>query len=131
MIYVVDDDQSVAQLISAILNAAGHKTTVFMNPVIALETFESADPKPELMITDCGMPQMNGLELVQRCKTLSPELKVFMLTGTLTPNDLDRLTNHKPDILLQKPVPPALIREVVKALLNSDQMGADLPPDGE
>lgn len=71
LILVVDDVSENLQLISLILEKRGYETTFATSGQQALERVESA--KPDLILLDFMMPQMNGLEVCEKIKA-NPEL---------------------------------------------------------
>lgn len=118
-IYVVDDLQSIAELTTLCLRRAGYRTEMFLDPLAALEAFSSADPKPALLITDFSMPEMNGLQLMARCKDLAPGLKTIAHSGTLAESDCAAY-QMEPDIILTKPAHIEDLVKAVKRLLGDD-----------
>jgi two-component system KDP operon response regulator KdpE len=62
-ILVVDDERQIVRVLRASLQSSGYQVTVAGNGIEALRRF-GAD-RPDLMITDLAMPEMNGLELTQ------------------------------------------------------------------
>ncbi|MHB8522996.1 MAG: response regulator [Limisphaerales bacterium] len=117
LIFVVDDERMVAEVVSACLLRAGYWTRVFESPVVACSAISMAREKPALMITDYGMPEMDGLELVRRCRRVYPALKVIFMSGTLT-EDILAASDVKPDAVLNKPFQPALLLGQVLRLLG-------------
>ena len=116
LIYVVDDDPHVGELVSVFLNSAGYRTQVFQDPNAALEALSVSNPKPDLLVTDFRMPGLNGLELIRLCKEQLPGLKTLSLSATLTTARLQEDTSG-PDITLPKPFRPGDLLEAVKGLL--------------
>ena len=78
-ILLVDDDPRLLTVLSDTLQACGHSVTTAVKGEDALEMFDSA--KHDVVITDLGMPRMNGWEVAERVKARSPETPVFLLTG--------------------------------------------------
>ena len=103
LIYVVDDVETIAELLVIFLKLKGYRTKMFLDPLEALAAFEMADPKPALLISDFTMPGMNGMELIGRCKALSPELKTISFSGTLYEDSEIEYYAVKPDVALRKP----------------------------
>lgn len=62
-ILVVDDERQIVRMLRVALQSSGYQVTVAGNGLEALDRF-GAD-RPDLMITDLAMPEMNGLELTQ------------------------------------------------------------------
>ncbi len=78
-ILVVDDEQSLRIILSQVLTDDGHDVTVAANGEEALELFRE-DPFP-IVFTDIVMGDLNGLELLQKIKEISPETQVVIITS--------------------------------------------------
>jgi CheY-like chemotaxis protein len=78
-ILLVDDDPRLLTVLSDTLESYGHAVTTAAKGEEAVEVF---DPSlHDVVITDLGMPRMNGWEVAERIKAKSPETPVFLLTG--------------------------------------------------
>lgn len=62
-ILVVDDERQIIRMLRASLQSSGYEVLTANNGFEGLEKFESG--RPDLIITDLAMPEMNGLELTQ------------------------------------------------------------------
>jgi signal transduction histidine kinase len=78
-VLLVDDDPRLLTVLSDVLRSEGHAITVAANGEEALAVFDPA--AHDVVITDLGMPRMNGWEVAERIKTRSPATAVFILTG--------------------------------------------------
>jgi signal transduction histidine kinase/CheY-like chemotaxis protein len=78
-VLLVDDDPRLVAVLSDMLRAEGHRVTTATAGEQALELFDPASH--DVVITDLGMPGINGWELAGRVKKRSPSTAVFMLTG--------------------------------------------------
>jgi len=78
MIAVVDDDPRVLESLEECLVSAGYETCSFSSAEALLDKDLLAI---DVVITDGGMPGMNGLELNNRVKEARPELPAFLITG--------------------------------------------------
>ena len=70
-VLVVDDEADMRDLISAILEQTGAEIKVVTSAIEVLETLHSY--KPDILISDIGMPEMDGYELLRQIKRLPPE----------------------------------------------------------
>jgi signal transduction histidine kinase/CheY-like chemotaxis protein len=80
----VDDDPSVRSLLTDCLAACGHLVEVAEDGPSGLDAFRRArdESRPfDGVITDLGMPGMDGHHLARELKALSPKTPVVMLTG--------------------------------------------------
>ncbi|HEY1580179.1 MAG TPA: response regulator transcription factor [Terracidiphilus sp.] len=67
-ILVVDDERQITRMLRASLQSSGYEVLTANNGVEGLEKFETG--RPDLIITDLAMPEMNGLELTQAVRRL-------------------------------------------------------------
>lgn len=78
-ILLVDDDPRLLTVLSDTLQSYGHAVTTAAKGEEAVQVF---DPTlHDVVITDLGMPRMNGWEVAERIKAQSPDTPVFLLTG--------------------------------------------------
>ncbi|HET7873889.1 MAG TPA: response regulator [Methylomirabilota bacterium] len=78
-VLLVDDDPRLVTVLSDMMRDDGHPVTTATNGEEALALF---DPKlHDVVITDLGMPKINGWEVAERIKQRSPDTAVFILTG--------------------------------------------------
>ncbi len=117
LIYVVDDEPMLLELVSAILEPLGHVVETFRGPESALRAFRAAEPPPALIITDYAMQPMTGLELVEACRRIRPGQKILLLSGSVGPEVLARAP-VKPDRVLAKPYQSNQLIEAVAAVLR-------------
>ena len=78
-ILVVDDEDSVRTVISQVLKDEGFAVTEAANGKQALECMQK--DSFSLVITDIVMPEMTGLELLEKIKDQSPETQVIIITS--------------------------------------------------
>jgi two-component system, cell cycle sensor histidine kinase and response regulator CckA len=78
-VLLVDDDPRLVSVLSDLLRSEGHTVTVAANGEEALRLFDPA--AHDVVITDLGMPQLNGWEVAERVKLRAPATAVFILTG--------------------------------------------------
>jgi two-component system cell cycle sensor histidine kinase/response regulator CckA len=71
----------------------------------------------ELLVTDIVMPNMNGVEAAQKIRSVRPEVKVIYMTGYAEEAFLLTKSSTQ-EILLEKPVPPAVLVGKIKELLD-------------
>ena len=88
---VIDDETEILNMISRFLNRNGkYSVTTFSNPVTAVN---SLDESFDVVLLDIMMPQMNGLDALEKIIEKTPDQKVIMMTAYST---LDKvLKSHK------------------------------------
>ncbi|RZU51085.1 PAS domain S-box-containing protein [Krasilnikovia cinnamomea] len=114
-VLVVDDDETVRELMVRILDRNGYKPVPAADPEGALKL---ADEPFDLLLTDVLMPQMSGPELAQRIKDRQPDIPVLFVSGYTDGNaGVGRATGG---ILLHKPfTTDSLLDSVQEALAGT------------
>ncbi|MCX8044541.1 MAG: response regulator [Desulfobacterota bacterium] len=88
-ILLIEDDPHVNETLVEMLSSAGHNVVCAQNGHEGIKRF--ADALYDVVITDLGMPGMNGFELSRRIKERRPQQPVILITGwelALTPEEL-------------------------------------------
>ena len=119
LIYLVDDQPMLVDLAEMSLQAGGYTLKKFLDPELALKTFLKARVKPVMLITDYAMGKMNGLELIEKCKAVKPDLKSVLISGTAGA-EIVLESSVKVDRFMGKPYQPANLAELVRRVLTSE-----------
>lgn len=95
-VLVIEDNEDSARLIRRILEGgAGHEVTIAQNGREGLEI--AMQEKPDLIVTDLMMPEMDGFQVVERLKA-APELRdipvIVLSAKELTPVERSRLAGQ-------------------------------------
>jgi CheY-like chemotaxis protein len=129
-VIVVDDERLIAATLATILQMNGYRAEAFTDPVEALR--DAGVRGPDLLISDVDMPEMSGVELAKRLKTMHPACRVLLFSGRATAGDLRR-EDGEDFPLLQKPIHPAelltAIRDPLLGLAVCDEAAKDGPPE--
>ncbi|WP_248135961.1 ATP-binding protein [Pseudomonas sp. W2Jun17] len=79
-VLIVEDDPAVRVLVSAVLKELGYGFIEAEDANTAVPIIES-EQRIDLMISDVGLPGMNGRQLAEIGRQIRPELKVLFITG--------------------------------------------------
>ncbi len=117
-ILVVDDDQPTLDLMRVILRGQGHDISTAMLGTAALEAV--ARNKPELVLLDLMMPDMDGLEVCRRLRAnpATADLRIVMLTAKAHPADRAEGWRVGADEYITKPVDPVDLVARIKAVMQ-------------
>ena len=101
-IWVVDDDNFILDLCSAIFERKGIKHRCFSSPLEVLDT--AIDPEVKFIIMDIRMPEMSGTELCKILrKKVAADVKLFALTAQALPGEREQVISQGFDGMLMKP----------------------------
>ncbi len=116
-VLVVDDDPMVRDVEAQILRLHGY--TVFEADSAAEALRMAGEPVPiHLLITDLSMPEIDGLELTRRFRTMRPETPMLMVSGSL-PLLRDRTQEMDQFEFLAKPFAFSDLLQKVRAILDA------------
>lgn len=79
MIYVVDDEASILEILKETLNTAGYQVETFPTAEDALERIKVSPP--HLIFSDIRMPGMSGIQLLEKVKGLSKDIEYIIMTS--------------------------------------------------
>jgi two-component system response regulator PilR (NtrC family) len=122
-ILVVDDETSMQDFLGILLQRAGHEVVACgtaTQAVLALEGDEY-----DLVISDIRMPEMSGLELLERVRDLCPETPIVLITAHGTAESAVEAMKHGAYDYLTKPFSVDEIRLVVDKALEKRSLASE------
>jgi CheY-like chemotaxis protein/anti-sigma regulatory factor (Ser/Thr protein kinase) len=117
-ILVVDDEADSRDLVTAILTRCGSEVKTCESAAEALKTFH--DWKPDLLVSDIGMPNEDGYAFIQKLRKgkskLATQIPAVALTAYATDDDRARALSAGFQMHVAKPIEPeALVRSIAGA----------------
>lgn len=103
-ILVVDDNPDSITILQSILETRGYRVVVADSGTAALEKVQE-EPRPDLVLLDVMMPEMNGLEVLQAIKETNATARVPVILVTAKTHDEDVLSGYQygADYYITKP----------------------------
>jgi two-component system, cell cycle response regulator DivK len=117
-VLVVEDNESIRELIQIVLKGAGHDVHSIGNAESALEMARSI--RPRLILMDIQLPGMNGLELARRLKGAAATADIIILAVTAYAMESDQCKARESgcDGYITKPLDIKTLPDTVSAYLN-------------
>ncbi len=109
-VLLVDDNQAIRALIREIVRDPSFRILEAASAEEALDIQE----EPDLLITDVGLPGINGVELARLLRQRIPELKIICMSGYMLPSHPVESVRF-----LEKPFRPEDLLGVVRELLGA------------
>jgi CheY-like chemotaxis protein len=123
VVLVVDEEVLVADTRADVLSRAGFSTLTAYDGESALEL--AISNKPSLLLSDVGMPGMNGVELAEAIVNVVPQCKVLLCSAYTTSIDVLNSRAAKYNFpMMAKPIHPIEMLRQVKCCLDGSQSQA-------
>jgi two-component system response regulator PilR (NtrC family) len=117
-ILVVDDDKSLREFLEIFLAKEGYRVVCAPQGKIALELIKT--DRPDVVISDVRMPDMNGLELLSAIKKEWPDVPVIMITAFASLDSAVEAMKEGAWDYLTKPFRIEELRKVIEAALQAE-----------
>jgi signal transduction histidine kinase/CheY-like chemotaxis protein len=103
-ILLVDDNPLSLEAMAATLRSGGFHVVTASSGEAAVAAFEPG--RYRAVLTDLGLPGLDGWELVERLRAMDPAVRVGVITGTSLERVGDEVKRHRVDLFFTKPVDP-------------------------
>ncbi|NJR59492.1 MAG: response regulator [Cyanobacteria bacterium CRU_2_1] len=120
-VLVIDDEPNGFAVIEALLHREGYRLFYAASGIEALERLDAI--KPDVILLDVMMPEMNGIEVCRRIKSHLEwkHIPVIIVTALNSKEDLARSLEAGADDFIAKPVNSAELRARVRSMLRIKQ----------
>ncbi len=121
-VLVAEDETSIREFIVINLQRSGYEVSQADNGKAALEAYEAAGGDFDVVLLDIMMPEMDGLEVCKRLRSMSQTVGIIMLTAKT--QEIDRVTGLLvgADDYVSKPFSPSELMARVDAIYRRVEM---------
>lgn len=117
LVLVIDDEASVRNIVTDILDMEGIRTMVAPNGEIGIELYEKYQDDIDLVLLDLSMPGLNGHETFIRLQRVNPKVNVVLSSGYDESDATVQFVGHGLSGFIQKPYEPAYFLATIKGYL--------------
>jgi two-component system KDP operon response regulator KdpE len=123
-VWIVDDDQEMANAISMMLELLDCQTTGFLNARSAAQTLLTGE-RPDILVLDINMPEVSGLDLLEflRRRPEWLDLPVVMLSSEAADVTVDEAMELGADGYVMKPVTLEELDKAIETAFQKHQKG--------
>jgi CheY-like chemotaxis protein len=116
-VLLVEDDPEVRRVTQAMLERSGYAVTAAAGAGEAIDLFTADPNRFRVAILDVVLPEIGGVELLQRLRAARPDLAVIVMSGYRFDDEVRELIDSGQVRSLQKPVHRADLVRAVEAVL--------------
>ena len=115
-ILVVDDDPDARELLEFVLRRAGFRVTVMADSTEVLDLLTTTDF--DAFILDALMPEITGIELCRKIRSVDQKTPVFFCSAAAAPSDKAAALSTGAQAYFVKPFDPYELTTTLRAALN-------------
>jgi two-component system response regulator FixJ len=115
LIHIIDDDAAVRDSLGVLLGACGLESVSYASPLGFLEA--APNGRPGCVVTDVQMPEMSGLELLERLAQRAIALPVIVMTGRAERDMAAQAVRRGAASFLDKPFSPDELLTAIRGAL--------------
>ena len=119
-ILIVEDEASIAEVVSAYAKRDGYETVIASDGLEALEIFERGGI--DLVILDLMLPKLNGEEVCRRIREKSSSVPIIMLTAKSSESDVVEGLDTGANDYISKPFSPRVLMARVRVQLRPKEI---------
>jgi len=120
-VLIVDDDIMIANVVRMLIKSA-HPSAVIIHAehgAHAWHIVNTLGKKPDIMITDVEMPEMDGVELAEKVRKNHPGIHVILMSGRPEPEKhRAKPASQKAHAFIGKPMARAKLLEMIKGVME-------------
>jgi len=119
LVLLVDDQEDILKTSEDVLDSLGYRTLRASNGLEAIDTFIDNQNDISLIIIDIVMPELGGVEAVEKIREINPDIKVIFSTGYDKDESLSKTLLLDKAILLAKPYSISELAKSIRTQLDS------------
>jgi len=118
-ILVVEDEDLLLDLITLLLKENGYSVFPARDGEQAVDIYRQHHSTIDLVITDLGLPKMNGRETFKKMKTIDPNVKAILASGYLEPHEKQSLLKEGFLEIISKPYEPKVLFHSIRHIFQA------------
>lgn len=115
-VLLIDDSRFTRKNVSEYLTGKGYKIVEAENGIIGLDVFEAQ--KPDLIITDLLMPEMDGYILLEELRNRNIHIPVIVMTADIQETTKKRVMDLGAFAIINKPPDYAQLIKLIESVTN-------------
>jgi Response regulator containing CheY-like receiver, AAA-type ATPase, and DNA-binding domains len=120
-VLVVEDDDSLRDLLKTMLEAHDFKVLTAFDGINAIEVFTQNKDTIGVVLSDLGLPGLGGWDAFLRMKEINPEIKGILASGYFHPGVKEEIIKSGAENFIQKPYNTPEIVAMLHRMLEEEE----------
>ncbi|MDX2129893.1 MAG: PAS domain S-box protein [Chloroherpetonaceae bacterium] len=116
-ILIVEDEAYLRGMLSRMLRSKGYEIIEASNGQEAIQVYQENEDSIDLVLTDMGMPTLDGFGLLMELKKINPQLRAIVMTGYMDLEKENQLLQEK-IIIVPKPFKFEEVSKIIREVLS-------------
>jgi len=121
-ILIVEDEEMLLEMLRALLESKGYTVISASDGLEAIQVYSERQSDIDLVITDIGLPKLDGISEFWKLKAINPLVKVVLASGFLDPEMKAKLHQAGTRGFVQKPYLPEQILIKIREILDHSKV---------
>jgi PAS domain S-box-containing protein len=117
---VVEDEVTLLEMMKVLVEDKGYRVITAEDGLRAREIYRARGNEISLVVSDVGLPKMNGEQLFKELKNINPSVKVIIASGYIDADQKSEIFRAGVKDFIQKPYTPDEVLKKIRAVLDQD-----------
>ena len=126
-ILVIDDDENITKVVASILEDQGYSVDIAGTGTEAIKKTQTN--QYNLMLVDIRLPDMEGIEILNKIRDTIPKIRKIIVTGYPTLQNAVTAINRGADAYIIKPIEPEELLKIVKEKIREQKDAESMTED--
>ncbi len=119
-VLIIEDEDFLCSLLKTILETKGYNILTASNGLEGLEQFAQHSEQISLIVSDLGLPKLNGFDAFKQMKIVKDNVKFIIASGYLEPETTSKMYNEGVKAVIHKPYKLEEVLSIVRNTLDKD-----------
>ncbi|HTY09570.1 MAG TPA: PAS domain S-box protein [Bacteroidota bacterium] len=115
---IVEDEVTLLEMMKVLVEDRGYRVIAAMNGLEALDIYRARGNEIDLVVSDIGLPKMNGRQLFKELKNINPSIKVIIASGYIDADEKSEIFKGGVEEFIQKPYLPDEVLKKIRSVLD-------------
>jgi PAS domain S-box-containing protein len=117
-ILLIEDEEMLQEYVRTVLVSKGYSVMLARDGEEGVGFYEDHHAQIDLVISDIGLPKLDGAEVFKRIRAVDPKAKVILASGFIDPAVRSRLTEAGAEHFINKPFSRVVILQTIREVLD-------------
>jgi CheY-like chemotaxis protein len=119
-ILLVEDEVELLTVMKVAMEGKGYTVLTAQDGIEAMKEYKENEDQIALVLSDVGLPKLDGTALFSRLKGLDPKVNFVLASGYLSPSLKSDLLQSGVKAFIQKPYDPKEVLRTIREILDQD-----------